>query len=355
MEKLYPEVPSLDDKDSAEGQAAHWALAQGLWGVIVKPGDVAENGVIVTDEMLDAVDVMIDDVRKESCGAPLIVETPVQIPRTHPLAWGTPDLRFWLQQPNGRLKLFLYDFKYGHRFVEVYENWQCLDYVSGSMSEAGIKGGQDEFVDVVIKIAQPRSYRPGGPIREWRVRADELRGQFNALSNSAHEALSENARLQPGPECRDCKARHACPALQRATWVDIDRSVQVAPVDMPIDAAGLELRQLRRAIERMKARASGLEEQLMAEARRGKPTPGWMVERGAGRTVWNVPHEQVLELAAVFYPHVQVAKAAEALTPKQAIKAGLPAEVVASMSHALPGAAALVEDDGSLLRRVFGK
>lgn len=354
MEATYPEVPSLDDNDAAEGGAAHWALAQMLWGVIVKPGDVADNGTVVTEEMLEAADVMVDDVRREGAGAQWIIEQPVQIPRTHPLAWGTPDLRFWLQQPNGRLALFVYDFKFGHRYVDAYMNWQCLEYVSGALSEAKIDGGRDGFVDVVIKIAQPRNYNAGGPIREWRTVADDLRGEFNRLSNSAHEALSDNAKLQPGPECRDCKARHACPSLQRATWVDIDRSIQVSPVDMPPEAAGLELRDLTRAIERMKARAGGLEEQLLGEARRGKPTPGWRVQHGSGRTVWKAPPEQVLAMSA-FYPHVKLAKPLEPLTPKQAIKAGLPAEVVAQMAHTPSGAAELVEDDGTFTRRIFGK
>mgnify|MGYP006371470589 FL=1 len=52
---------------------------------------------------------------------------------------------------------------------------------------------------------------------------------------------------------------------------------------------------------------------------------------------------------------VKVAKPPTALTPKQAIKAGLDASVVAAMSETPRGEVTLVEDDGSRARSIFGR
>ena len=106
------------------------------------------------------------------------------------------------------------------------------------------------------------------------------------------------------------------------------------------------------AIERLKARESGLREEALNKIRTGTPVPGFMTEAGKGRETWKVPVEQVEALGELM--GVAVTKKA-AVTPKQAIKAGLTKELVEQFSHTPSGELKLVEDDGSFLRRTFGK
>lgn len=347
FEQRYPEVLGDDDGDSANGVAAHHVLANTLHGEIIKEGDKAENGVMVTREMLECADVMIDDVRRVAPGAQLIIERPVAVPRTHPQCWGTPDLRFWHQGV-----LYVYDYKFGHRYHDVFEHWQLIEYASGALSEAGVDGSNDQHVEVEMVICQPRNYHPSGPVRRWRTNASKLRAQFNILSNAAHEALGPNPQLRVGPECRDCKARLACPALQKAGWAAMGKSESVIPVDMPIEAVALEARHLTEALGLLKARLSGLETQILASVRRGIAAPGWRVEHQKGRTVWNVPPAHVICMGQL--QGVNVAKPVEPMTPKQAIDAGLDPAVVASLSHTPAGAAQLCIDNNTFTRRAFG-
>jgi hypothetical protein len=69
-----------------------------------------------------------------------------------------------------------------------------------------------------------------------------------------------------------------------------------------------------------------------------------------GRTVWTAPASEVIALGNML--GVDVSKP-DVITPKQSIKAGLPAEVVAAYSHAPRGAAELAEDNGHAAAKVF--
>ena len=115
-------------------------------------------------------------------------------------------------------------------------------------------------------------------------------------------------------------------------------------------ALGLELRMLRRAARMLDARVTGLEEQVLSTIARGTSVPYFSIQHGQGRTVWKSPTNEILALSNAL--NVDIAKPG-LLTPKQAIKAGLPVEVVALISHAPSGSAELVEDTNDSAARVF--
>lgn len=348
LELLYPEEG--DSPEAAEGVAAHWAVSEQLSGRLVDVGVVAANGIPLTEEMCRAADLVYDYVTKILAPYGLKpsdghVEEPVAIPRVHPQSWGTPD--YWIYVPQAGLLLLL-DFKYGHRIVEVWENTQLVEYLAGVSQAAGVP----ESCQILAVIVQPRAYHRDGPLREWKTRLVELRGLINISSNAAHEALGPSPRARVGSECRDCRARHACPALQHASYEAMHEARHVVPLELTPAAASLELRFVRQAQQLLQARESGLVAQLEAALRAGKPVPGWRIERGAGRTRWARPDAEVIALGELL--GVKVAKAPEAVTPKQAVERGLDPEIVKQMSATVPGGATLVEDDGSMGRRLFG-
>lgn len=346
LEAQYPEAE--ESQASREGTAAHWAAAEIIQGRTIDVGLVAPNGVIVDDEMVDAAEMYAAHVltgMAEFPGCQLHIEEPVNCATIHPECWGTPDA--WVYRPG---KLRVDDFKYGHRFVEVFENTQLLEYVAGILDTLGINGMEDRVTEVEMNIVQPRCYVGGAPIRTWRIMASELRGHFNWLRNGEAAAVHEGATCTPNPHCRDCRGNAGCSALQRAAYDGMGYATSPVPFNLPPQALGLELRYLHRAIASLEARAAGLEEQALATIKRGTAVPFYRIEVGKGRERWARPDAEIIAMGDMM--GVDLRKPAT-LTPKQAIKANLPETVVRAFAETPSGEAKLVEDDGTLARKVF--
>ena len=351
LQQQYPEAG--DHTAADEGEAAHWVASETLSGrPMPAEGARAPNGVFVTPEMVQGAELYVGYVQRmlapyglaPSDGA---VEVTVSIPRVHEQAWGTPDYRAWLPT-RPRPTLFLADYKFGHGIVEVFENPQLVDYAAGCLDGTRL---QDTEVDVIAAIVQPRAFHRQGPIREWRFNAADIRAHVNISHAAAQEALGPNPRARTGPECEHCSARHACGTLQTAIYRAISYSGTPQPFDLPPSALGLELRFVRDAIKLLQARESGLAEQALSVTRRGGAVPGCAAEHGEGRTVWRNPTAAVAVARALGF---DIAKPTEAITPKQAEARGFPVSAMPEMIEKRPGALALVVDDGSAARRVFG-
>lgn len=341
LQSRYPERE--DTPDAMEGTAAHWVLQQMLT-LQTEPrvGDLAENGVPVTLEMIEAAAMCADDVRHTLAGtsAVPVVEQYMGLPRILAGCGGTPDVRASLSP---RLH-YVWDFKFGHRYVPAFENWQLIGYASGfALDEPG--------ATVVLRIVQPRSFHPDGPIRTWRLQAGGLAPYVERLRVAAGEAVGRDPQLRTGPACQDCTARHACPALTERAYEAREVSGKAQPLEMAPAALGIELRTLWDARARLDARISGLEAQAEAVCRT-QAVPGLRITHGQGRAQWSRPLEEVKAVADMM--GVTVLKPPALITPPQAEAAGLPADLVASFSHRPSGAAKLVADDGTLARQVFG-
>ena len=352
--------PQEEGPEAREGTAAHWAMQEMLLDRMVAEGLIAENGVPLTREMIEAAEVLVDDVRATVQRATALgdagikVEQRVAIPRIHNFhCWGTPDVSGWLPG----FTLHVWDFKYGHRVVDAFENWQLMCYVAGLldaakeawMHQAGVT---DERVKVVMTVVQPRAPHREGSVRRWAVQGADLRAYFNRLEMSAEVAMSPAPPTKAGPWCRDCAARRGCETLTRAAAGVMDDMGGITPLDLTPEQAGLELRNLARASEVLNARKAGLEEQVEHMLKAGKAIPFWRMSQEPGREVWTAPAAQVIAMGAMM--EVDLAKPREALTPNQARKAGLAPELVATMASRPMAALKLVADDGREARQVFG-
>lgn len=348
MQRQYPALEGL--AEAAEGEAAHWVMAQFITpgAIIPKINDLAPNGVPVTREMLDGAELYF-----EAVGSPQHVEqTLPACEDLHPQNWGTPDSWSYTPALNGSGAVIdIQDFKFGHRFVDVYMNWQLLNYLFLIVAALRLDGLQEQHTVARFKIVQPRNYHPQGPIRTWTVRVSELRAMRNTIRAAILAALEPDAPLRVGPECRDCTARAHCSVLQQASFTALDEAGKATPIEMTIGAMGLELRMINQAIERLKARQSGLEEVTLATIKMGKMVPGFTVITGKGRERWKATTDEVVALGALLGKTVT---RIEPITPKQAIKAGVPADLVAMMSETPNGETKLAPDDGTLARRTFG-
>lgn len=363
MEARYPEQ---GDKDAAaDGTACHWVMQQLFDGwapdQLLADGKT-ESGHPLTREMVDAALMLYDDVVATlaefgmQARGNVIVEQRVAIPRVHPSAnWGTPDVRAWVCLRDGRAFLFVWDLKYGHKHVDAFENWQCIDYSAGLLDEARGRIPEDR-ITVVMRVVQPRSYHRDGPIREWRIRASDLAPYVHRLAMAADEATSPTAQCKPQPDaCENCTARHACEALQRAAYRGMDLARQAQATELSPAAAGLELRYLTDAAKLMEARMTGLQAQVEALARQGHAVPHWSLTPGVAREGWTKPAAEVIALGSML--GLNLTKEPDVITPTQARalakRQGLPESVIGVYAARPSGALRLTVDDGTDARKVF--
>jgi len=357
MQRQYPGAD--DTPEAREGTAAHWFVTEMLQGRFVALGAIAPNGHPINQEMIDAGEGILTDVRDTMrCNpdAVLYVEQRFSMANhVHADNWGTPDIV--LIDLVAR-RVWIWDYKYGHRYVDAVGNWQLLDYTVGVFEAIGLRAAVPNHDPVswfgwriMLSIAQPRNYHSVGPIREWQLSGESLRDDWlPRLRQSAAEATAPGAQMRTGEHCRDCSARHACGALQKAGAIAMDVSQYAQPVDLPAHAVGLELRQIDDAIKRLEARRTGLEEQALGIIRSGHHVPFFRAEHTVGREAWNVPPAQVVALGNLF--GVSLAKEAT-LTPAQARKAGMPDAALDGLTEQPRGAVRLKRADDDAAKLAF--
>lgn len=284
-----------------------------------------------------------------------VVERTLPAPDIHPECGGTSDTYGWGFEA---WTLHVIDYKYGHGFVDAFENWQALCYVSAAVSEALAAGtitpDDEGRIIVVITIVQPRNYHPSGPVRTWRVPLIELRSYFNILRHSAAVALSDKATTQVGDYCLYCPANYACTTLHASA----QRVVDLSGVPLPFDMTPAQLSHLLRIYEQAKdaldAAIDGLAEQGLSMLRAGKALPFHASEYGEAREKWNDDDAvaQVIALGKLLGKNLE--KPIEAVTPNQARGMGLDPELIKGFSHRPPGKLKLVPFDNKQTRKIFG-
>ena len=346
MQQRYPEP---DGPAAQEGTAAHWVFAEQLkrWpesDVVV--GEIAPNGVVVDQEMIDGAAMMTEHIIERMPRSQ--IEQPLSIAGLHRDCWGTPDARSTMIDPQG-YTIKIADLKYGHGFVDVWENWQLLSYARGTLDLLKIDGMAEQRTMFELTIVQPRSYHRDGPIRTWRMPAVDLRGYWNRATAACEEALGPNPSTRAGSECKHCSARHACPTLQAVALDAVDAAGTAVALDLPIDAAAHEKRRLDWAITLLEARSSGLEQQLLDAMKRGQHVPHYHVEHGAGREVWNKPAPEVITLGQLYC--IDLSKPPQAITPTQARALGVNVDGWTTRGM---GEAKLVADSPFQAARIFG-
>ena len=175
MNQRYPRPDSVE---SAEGVAAHWVAQEVLLGNEVLEGTRAPNGVVVTDETIHGALVLKDAVSMKiptGTFGKLHIEEPVSINLIHSKCWGTPDVWAFSLAP---LKLEVIDYKFGHAFVEEYENKQGVAYIAGVIEKISKVLGIEvcsvfEKLDVNFTIVQPRCFYKGKPVRTWNTKGSD--------------------------------------------------------------------------------------------------------------------------------------------------------------------------------------
>lgn len=339
-----------------EGEAAHWVVEMSAKGSPPVLTQQAPNGVAVTREMTEGAELVMQTFLRHlgpDWRSMVFIEKRISIKRIHAEhCWGTPDYYAWARLPDGRFVLFLFDYKFGHDVVEVFENDQLVTYTAGLLDE--VPHLDDRNIIVQMVIIQPRSSHRDGTVRGWRVLASDLRAQINILSGAAHEALKDDALATPDPDaCGNCSGRAHCEAAQKSAYGGAARGQRAVPHDLTPHALGLELHYLERAQDMLKARVSGLRAQAEALITQGQAVPFYKMSPTASRLKWKYPPEAVIGLGMMDGKDLRAP--VEVITPTQARDRKLMSEDNLKLyAERMPGAMKLAHDDGSDARLTFG-
>ena len=280
---------------AAEGTVAHTiaqaALAKEPLPPIGALVTVDGHEVLVTEEMLDAVNEYLDIVRpllaKAQDGG---VEIRVRIESVPPTAecYGTADFVAVI----GR-KLTVVDLKYGKGVhVHVANNSQALFYALAVVETLHLDGLIDE---IEIIVCQPRI--DGAERQSWTIDIIDLWMWRDAkLIPAVQRILDGDRSLTDGPWCRFCPALAICPlkhelAMQAAedafdTGFDDMRNNDDLPPEGVAERLVLALR-LEDWIDKLKEHAA-----LMIH--RGEDVPGFKLVEGRSNRKWAGEDSDVL-------------------------------------------------------------
>jgi hypothetical protein len=375
LELMYPETETSEA--AQEGTAAHWVAATVL-GYFegfcasrdaharmgkLRPdlrhweGKTAPNGVIITEEMLEAVAVYVDIIidRIEAVGTLggnnyAAIEHPIFCDSIHPENKGTLDGSVVIEAAQADGTLIIYDFKYGWGIVEPSDSWQLINYAIGMLEEIHARG-RPMPTKVDLRIVQPRPWHPLGHERSFVIPVAELGSRYyGTMKASAEEAFSVAPSTRTGDHCTYCSARHVCETLNRGAYSASEIIGVSLPSEMPPDAIGKQIRLLTDVCKLAEARLEGLKAQAIGIFRSGGTVNGWAIQTGQGRKKWNKDLNEVFVLGDLM--GVELRKEA-AITPTQAIKAGIDEAVINAYSETPVTGLKLVPDNLNKAKQVF--
>ena len=347
LSRPYRNLPETEDQ--RQGRIAHLvAMRYAMGGAPVPQEGGLIEGVRVTAEMVQGARLYAEAL-EGFAGNP---EQTIPIPRVHPtLCFGTPD--FWQYSPATKT-LRITDYKFGHKYVEVFENYQLMAYASGIIDMLVARHELHEFETVVdFMLVQPRCYSADSPVRTWTTSATNLRAYINVAANQVEAALAEDPPTKAGTHCLFCPARSICKTAHVASTAILEYAGEVEAMSQSAADIGLRLALINDGLTMLKALATGLEEQALELIRKGKVVPHFKIEYTKPRETWAAPVAEVKALGVLIGKPLTEEK--PCVTPKQAITLGVPADIVKKYSHTPNGSAKLIPDRVADTARIFSK
>ena len=241
------------------------------------------EGVLVTEEMANAVQRYLDYVRERSGGCELLVEQTFNLEKLDPPEpmFGTADAAFLKDG-----KFTVVDYKHGAGVAVDIEggNAQLRYYALAALLTLGYSADEIEMV-----IVQPRARHKDGPIRSETIRASELKEWAEVLMSAAWATLEFDPPLAAGDWCRWCPASAACPELKnqalRSAQVDFADAVETTP---PIERMSLpQCAEALKQGELLEIWLRKVRSHLRDKLSSGATVPGWELapKRAARRCI----------------------------------------------------------------------
>ncbi|MEH6358962.1 MAG: DUF2800 domain-containing protein [Pseudomonadales bacterium] len=280
LEEAAPDQPDSDE--AKEGTAAHsmaeMMLTDQVSDIVELIDRQAPNGVVYVEEMVEPVMMYVGHIKDR--GVPFHVEKEINFKNGNIHVTGTADCVAYDEQT---ATLYVDDFKYGHRHVDQFENWQLLCYAFGMIEAMEL---QEKVKTIVMSIIQPRSYHPGGPIRSWTINITEMAHWHRKMWELGQRLLVAEPLAITGNQCHYCTAYGQCPAAQASGMNAVDVALKGFTDELTNDALAMEMKSLDRAKNVLKNRVNAIEDLIKARLRLGRSVPGYGMVETFGHRQW---------------------------------------------------------------------
>lgn len=294
-----------------EGDAAHWLIEQvfnkrfGTDELIDRP---AFNGVYITEEMIEATALCLEDIRGRGAVEVITSYSDGQIYQVN----GRSD---WVSFEDGTL--FVGDFKYGWSIVEPENNWTLLSHAIGWM----FANPSANVTHVTLRIWQPRPHHPLGKVRSVTYTKDEMHWFWVSLFT---KLTQPDNMLHTGKHCKDCLGMINCPAAQKAAMNAIEVSEMGYVSNLDDRSLAFILDQTERAIKLLEQQHKAGTELALHRIKAGHIVPGYGVEKDLTNKQWK---QGITVETAMMMVGKDLSKK-QLVTPAQALKAGVSQEAI---------------------------
>jgi len=314
------QFPQAQTESERWGKIAHGVASSRLTAMLSPINGVRGSVEAEDAEMEETIQTYVDAV----LALPPAALACVQIETPHVTHFGVPVRPDLVAHDKAAGTLHVVEFKTGHRLVEAYRNAQAVCAASACW----------EYGNFVFHLVQPRGFHRHGPVRTWAFTKAEMEVEEAILREAADAARRPDPPFVPTPDgCELCAGRHACEALHRSVLAAVEVAGSVVPLDLTGVALARQLDQLETAGALIDARLTGLKVQAETAIREGGSVPGWVMAPGRGSTAWTGTDAEIIAMLGL-----TVQAPAKAITPTQAGKLGLPAELLTCITQRQPGA-----------------
>ena len=210
----------------------------------------------------------------------------------------------------------IWEYKSGYLPVLSLDNWQMYGYAVAIVERYPVTSSYTfEF-----RVVQPRIRNTPEVSRlkysfEWK----------KTINNSVAAALGNSPLCSSGPWCHYCSALSHCHTSNVAGKIAVSYSDYAIVDERELSLLVSDYEQLKAAEKFIRKLADAVEIRLENELRAGKNVVGYELGPGREKVEWEMPIEDVIRLGELY--KVNIGKPG-AITPKQAIKAGIPEVIV---------------------------
>lgn len=271
-----PREPQTDQQ--AEGITAAGIINHILAGRAQRAQDFIGQPY-VDAAMIKICQDYVDHVRKR--GGQIFTETTVSFdaPGVTP---GVLDVSSFISEKG---ILYVEEFKYGRRTVEVFGNEQLLIYAAWMYDKISQQGWPIKVIQ--LSVYQPRSFHHHGVYRKWVISPNELFEHVRQIKEAAAACQQPDSIATPGDWCADCRANTQCQAIAQTGYAIMDTVTSRNARQMDAAELSRELDFFEWAEDIFDARKKAIRAEAMERDKR-ENIPNWTTETGRGMRKWKV-------------------------------------------------------------------
>lgn len=209
-------------------------------------------------------------------------------------SWGTLDYALVKLKHNGKVDIFIQDYKHGYDPVAARDNWQLIVYALALYTTERLSN----LEWIYLTIYQPRSHGPA--LSPWRISVEELevwRPKVDKYIEKAIAVREGRAAVEyaAGKHCKYCWGEGRCQAQNAANSERAVIALNAADAQQEVNVQTLSMEQMlslmdkKETIERILGEVEG---HLYMRLNRNLPVPGWKMVEQVGKRKLNDADEE---------------------------------------------------------------